>query len=138
MREAADFLGDWSVARHITDRHAGQTGHFAGAARLEAIGADDLRYVEEGLIRLGDGPPLRARRVYLWRFAAGRVLVSFEDGREFHSFAAGTTGAGTDHPCGDDLYRVAYDFMHWPMWSARWDVTGPRKDYTLETIYRRC
>ena len=45
--------------------------------------------------------------------------------------------AGSDHPCGADLYRVEYDFSRWPEWSAVWDVSGPRKNYTMESRFRR-
>ena len=63
--------------------------------------------------------------------------VAFHDGRPFHRFAAGESGAGTDHLCGADLYRVAYDWSAWPDWRAVWEVTGPRKDYRMESRYRR-
>ncbi len=135
--ERAEFLGDWTISREIVDRRAGQSGQFAGMAHFQAEGAAALRYAEEGQMRMGEGPVLVARRGYLWRFAQGRVAVCFEDGRDFHSFAPGVSGAGTDHPCGDDLYRVTYDFGKWPHWSARWEVCGPRKDYRMLSQYRR-
>lgn len=59
----------------------------------------------------------------------------FDDGRPFHRFCLAQKAEGSDHPCGDDLYRVAYDFSDWPHWQAVWTVVGPRKDYTSTTRY---
>jgi hypothetical protein len=44
---------------------------------------------------------------------------------------------GTEHPCGDDHYTVQYDFRSWPQWTAVWQVSGPRKDYTSRSAYTR-
>ena len=132
-----DFVGVWQVARVISDRRSGQAGRFAGQAVLTPRGADGLDYVETGSLRLGDGPAMAATRRYAWAFQAGLVQVSFDDGRPFHSFVPGVDGAGTDHLCGADLYCVSYGFADWPVWTAQWQVAGPRKDYTLESRYWR-
>ena len=133
---AEDFAGDWQVARAITDRLTGQPGAFDGRARFAPV-PGGLRYDEEGVLRLGAGVPLAARRSYLWVFGAQDVAVQFPDGRPFHRFVPGADGAGTDHPCAQDLYRVAYAWGDWPRWQASWEVKGPRKDYRMESLYRR-
>ena len=133
----ADFAGCWQVARVIADQRAGQTGRFDGQAVLSPLGADRLEYRETGQMRLGDGPVLAASRCYHWQFQGGLVQVAFADGRPFHSFVPGVSGAGTDHICGDDLYRVEYGFSAWPAWTARWQVAGPRKEYALDSRYWR-
>lgn len=132
-----DFLGRWSLRRDIDDRHSGQTGHLAGEATFEADASGGLTYVEGGMLRMGALPALSASRRYLWRFADGRVEVRFADGAAFHSFAPVGHARGTDHPCGADHYRVRYDFSTFPDWSARWEVTGPKKDYTSVSRYTR-
>ncbi|MBR2574404.1 MAG: hypothetical protein IKE14_08750 [Loktanella sp.] len=111
-------------------------GDFAGHAVLTPVGEDMLEYLEAGQMRLGAAPPMQATRRYLWQFVPDLVQVRFADGRDFHSFAPAGQVAGTDHPCGEDHYRVVYDFTRWPDWRATWDVTGPRKDYTSVTEYR--
>ena len=130
-----DFAGRWVLQRQIDDRFGGQTGEMSGEAVFSAD-ADGLIYRETGQMRLGTGPLMTAQRRYLWRFGDD-VEVLFDDGRPFHRFAAKGNGAGTDHPCGDDIYRVAYDFTAWPVWSAVWAVIGPRKDYTSQSRYLR-
>jgi len=132
------FAGRWAMGRVITDLRGGPDGSFAGMATLEPRGATCLTYLEEGQLQLGDLSPMAASRRYIWQFALGGVAVSFADGRPFHSFRLAESGAGSDHLCGADLYRVSYDFDAWPVWSAHWQVTGPRKDYTMLTRYARC
>lgn len=137
MKTPADFAGQWRIGRVITDRLTGRTSRFDGQAGLTAAGDGALAYAETGQLQLAGAAPMTATRRYLWQFAGAQVDVRFADGRPFHSFAPGMTGPGTDHPCGEDLYRVAYDFSAWPRWSARWDVRGPRKDYALHSQYDR-
>lgn len=132
-----DFVGLWQVGRVISDRLSGQAGRFEGRAVLTPRGPDGLDYVETGLLRLGDGPAMTATRRYGWTFQAGLVQVSFDDGRPFHSFAPGVDGPGTDHLCGADMYSVRYGFADWPVWTARWQVAGPRKEYSLDSRYWR-
>lgn len=133
---AADFAGDWLIARAIADRHAAQTGRFDGRAWFTPTGPDHFRYREDGVLHLGAGPAMTATRAYGWAFDGARVAVTFADGRPFHSFPL-AGGPGEDHPCGEDLYRVAYDFSRWPVWEVTWTVSGPRKDYTMTSCYRR-
>ncbi|MFN0115949.1 MAG: DUF6314 family protein [Paracoccaceae bacterium] len=130
----ADFAGRWLVERAIDDARAGQTGHFGGQATFTPDG-EALIYEEEGTLRLGDAAPVHATRRYLWRQDGPDIAVLFPDGRPFHSFAPGAPGA--DHWCDPDSYRVAYDFARWPDWTARWRVTGPRKDYAMTSRYCR-
>ena len=136
MPGASDFVGEWQVGRVITDRLGLSSGVFQGIARLEPR-PGGLGYAEEGVLRLGSGAVLRAGRSYLWDFEAGVVRVRFDDGRAFHDFVPEGQGAGTDHLCGADLYRVRYDFRAFPVWTAAWEVRGPRKDHALVTTYRR-
>jgi hypothetical protein len=128
------FRGEWRLERRIEDRRAGETGVFLGRAVLTPA-ADGLVYAEAGELRLPGRAPLRAERRYLWAEAGGRIVVRFADGRAFHDFAPGQEAAA-EHLCGADLYRVRYGFAAWPEWTALWEVTGPRKDYALESRYR--
>jgi hypothetical protein len=134
MRALSQFVGSWVLSRTIDDRLSGRPGRFDGTATFTP-NENGLRYHEEGLLTLADGPPLRATRAYLWRPDGDAVAVLFADGRPFHRFTG--TGQGTDHPCGADLYRVLYDFSPWPAWSATWSVSGPAKDYVMRSLYRR-
>lgn len=129
-----DFEGCWRLTRRIEDRRAGLTGSLEGEARWQADEAG-LRLTESGLLSYGNGAPMRAERCYLWRAEAGGIATYFEDGRPFHWFSVEQTDAL--HDCPPDTYRVRYDFADWPRWSAEWRVTGPRKDYLMQSHYSR-
>lgn len=129
-QELADFAGSWQLERTISDRAGGPDGRFEGTARL-SHGRNGLIYEEAGELSLAGQQPVNATRRYLWCEAVpGRIAVSFEDGRPFHEFLL-AGAAEANHFCPPDHYRVRYDFLAWPVWSARWQVTGPRKDYLL-------
>ena len=93
-----------------------------------------MHYVETGLLRLGDQPPMNAERRYFWREGTGGVIeVLFDDGRAFHRIDPADP---TDrHWCDPDTYDVTYDFGAWPNWSSTWRVRGPRKDYEMVSHY---
>lgn len=132
----AEFDGAWRLRRTIADHRDGPDGRFEGRAVFTPEGPG-LAYREEGVLRLTGQPPLAASRSCFWRAdGPSRVAVSFPDGRPFHAFDL-ATGAEAVHLCGEDSYRVAYDFGAWPAWQATWRVTGPRKDYTMVSRYTR-
>ena len=136
-RVLQEFAGRWRIERRIADARAGVEGRLEGVADF-AAGEGGLVCTESGLLRYAGAPPMRARRVYLWRAdGPGRIAVAFEDGREFHGFALRGEAAEAEHDCAPDRYRVRYDFSGWPDWRAEWRVRGPRKDYVSVTDYRR-
>ena len=130
----ADFEGDWSIDRQIDDHRVGQLGRFRGTARFLTV-PSGLAYHETGLLTLGSAAPVTATRDYLWRWQAGRICVDYVDGRPFHDFNPAAPSA--HHHCLPDDYTVTYDFSDWPRWHAHWRVTGPRKDYTMISRYKR-
>ena len=134
-RSLDDFVGRFTVSRRIEDRLAGAESRFEGEASIEMDGAGAV-YRETGALSVG-AQRFTAERSYLWRPAGPRIEVLFADGRTFHDFDPETGGQATEHLCGADLYRGGYDFSEWTCWSLRWDVKGPRKDYTSVTWYVR-
>ena len=136
---AEDFEGRWRIARDVDDRRAGQVGRFDGWATFtdHSERGGVLLYEETGTLHFGSAAPMAANRRYIWKISDLDVEVLFEDARPFHRFTLGAQARGTDHPCGEDLYRVTYDFSRWPLWQARWEVAGPRKDYTMTSRYER-
>lgn len=132
---AAAFAGRWSMTRDIIHGD-GLTGRLVGEAVIAPTGPGLWRYSESGELTLGASEPFRATRDYLWRAAEKAIDVSFADGRPFHRIELSALTPATVHLCDPDRYAVAYDFTLWPEWSARWQVEGPRKDYTMTTTYR--
>lgn len=130
----AEFTGRWRITRQIDDQRAARTGTLTGEALFTPDG-DGLVYEETGTLDFPGQPPLQARQTYLWRGAGQAVAVCFADGRPFHQF--GFDAPKATHWCDPDQYDVTYDFVHWPDWSARWVVLGPRKAYVMTTRYSR-
>lgn len=109
---------------------------FVGTAQL--TGDDSaVIYHEQGQLLTGQGPGLAASRRYNWRLEGSDIAVDFDDGRPFHRFDPMGATASASHDCPPDRYEVRYDFTAWPVWSTRWQVMGPRKDYGMDTTYRR-
>ncbi|MCV6583902.1 MAG: DUF6314 family protein [Marinibacterium sp.] len=131
-----DFEGIWQIDRQIDDRRAGLVITGTGQARLTRQG-DGLIYDETLMLDLPGQGALTAERRYLWAQDPGGVAVAFDDGRPFHRILLSGGDARDRHHCDPDLYDVTYDFSTWPRWSARWDVTGPRKGYVMRTSYCR-
>jgi hypothetical protein len=135
-RSRDDFLGDWVLTRRIEDRRAGQAGLFEGTARFVADGASGAIYDESGFLQVGSAAPLKAERRYLYDFAGGMVTIRFANGRDFIQFNPASTHEAV-HACDPDTYRASHDFSRWPQWHAVWTVSGPRKDYTMRTLWQR-
>jgi len=121
------------MMRIIENVPEGVIGEFWGDCEFAPDGAG-LVCREQGVLRFR-GADYHSGRVSLWRFAGqGRIEVRYEDGRPFHDFAADTPEA--TQLCGEDRYRVSYDFGD-GVWFSRWEVVGPAKDYVMTTRYRR-
>ncbi|MGI3171576.1 DUF6314 family protein [Pseudooceanicola sp. C21-150M6] len=132
--ELADFEGSWVVARQIRNA-VGPDYVFDGRA-VFARDREGLVYREEGQMRTEGSAPMAARRVYLWRQGDAGIEVFFEDGRFFHLIGPGAE-VSAGHDCAPDRYDVQYDFRDWPVWSSVWEVSGPRKSYRMESVFRR-
>ncbi|PRX29760.1 hypothetical protein SAMN05216257_11021 [Meinhardsimonia xiamenensis] len=136
-KELEDFAGRWRLAREIEDFAAGHVVRFSGEALFAPEEGGALALTEEGTLTLPGATPLKASRRYLWRAGQGGAIeVLFADGRPFHVIAPGAKPEA-EHLCPPDHYRVAYDFTGWPDWRAVWRVRGPRKDYRMQSLYRR-
>ena len=136
MLHLSQFVGCWRLERTIEDRRAGQTATMTGEVRFIAQPDSSLLYDEVGELRIGGGPGFEARRQYIWTEVAHGIDVRFADGLPFHHIVPAGQAAGTDHRCGEDDYRVRYDFATWPRWVAVWTVSGPRKDYTSRSVFQ--
>ena len=135
MLGLSDFEGHWTLKRQITDHLGQMSGTMAGSATFRARPEGALNYQEEGTMTLASGGAFAATRRYRWCADGKDIAVFFDDGAPFHQFRPDGLTRGTTHLCGEDTYNVAYDFGAWPRWSATWQVTGPRKEYTSESLF---
>jgi hypothetical protein len=133
MGRLSVFIGSYNIARDIDDRRSDARSRFEGWAEISAT-ASGAVYRETGVLIL-NGQRFEAERRYLWHEDAGRICVSFADGRDFHDFDPVLGGLASAHLCRADMYRGGYDMSDWPRWSVTWKVDGPRKDYRSVTSY---
>ncbi|MYH57061.1 MAG: trigger factor [Boseongicola sp. SB0675_bin_26] len=126
------LVGQWSLVRQI--RHAdGRKNSLTGEVVFTRSGSR-LIQDESGLLRLDD-QALEARQRLVWKQDGSLLRVHFADMRPFHEFPLGIADPEAVHDCPPDRYHVAYDFAHWPIWGSVWTVTGPRKDYVMNSTY---
>ena len=131
------FAGTWSVDRAIVDVRAGLDGHLTGTARFEPTGEAALTYVEAGVLTFGGDVREAGRRLLLRGTGGSSVDVLFGDGRFFYRFDLVDDRWTGEHPCGEDTYTVAGQFLGADRYDEVWHAVGPRKDYRLTTTYRR-
>ncbi len=127
-----NLAGQWSLTRRI--RHAdGRENSFSGKA---VFTRSDSRLIQEesGLLRIDD-QSLEARQRLVWNQDGPLLRVHFADMRPFHEIPVGVVDPQAVHDCPPDRYHVAYDFALWPIWRSVWTVTGPRKDYVMNSTY---
>jgi hypothetical protein len=132
------LAGVWSIARTISP-----DGRLTGTATFAPLANGWLRYHETGTLELPTGS-FAAERGYLFAPAENGFAVYFdaEPLRLFHRIAlaiepCGTATGDAEHPCGRDLYATTYRFLPKGGFKVRHRVTGPHKDYVMDTDYVR-
>lgn len=146
------LVGTWDFRRVVDDHRDGAEYVAHGQAVFTRDDEGRIRWAEHGILSRDSGSTPVSRTLFLVREppeadtttgpdavavgeGPGRWRVTFEDGRDFHSW----TGGAVEHLCGRDLYRGGVDVPPEPArsWELRWRVTGPDKDYTMQTRYSR-
>lgn len=130
--------GRWRIVRRIDPQ-----GSLAGMAEFVRQADGWLRYREAGELVLPQGR-FQAERRYLFEPMTDGFAVFFdaEPLRLFHRIRLtedhdGSLRGEATHPCGRDTYVTAYVFPPAGGFSVRHRVSGPNKDYTVQTVYKR-
>lgn len=128
-----ELVGTWILARHIVDRRAGDESSVDGTTTLTRQDDGRVRWAESGtLTRWGVDVPVT--RVLFVEKRQGGWFVTFEDGRDFHPWTPGTV---VQHDCAPDLYTGTIHRVDGERWSVEWEVSGPGKDYTMNSVLTR-
>jgi hypothetical protein len=154
------LVGTWDFQREVHDHLDGAEYTALGQAEFALQDDGRVRWAEHGTLSWSAGTTPVWRTLFLVREPPGDVAaasgwrVTFEDGRDFHPWTVGAV----EHLCGRDLYRggVAVPPSDLPPpdllplappplapppsdlpWELHWRVTGPEKDYTMDTHYSR-
>ncbi|MFD0609611.1 DUF6314 family protein [Bradyrhizobium sp. GCM10027634] len=133
------LTGSWSFDRLIEGQ-----GSMQGLATFTPSGPDGLAYREQGRLKLLTGTELEAEREYVFHGHGRGFDVFFKEAppRLFHTVELvasddGALNGSADHLCGFDRYQSTYTFRPEGSFVIRHAVSGPRKDYTMVTTYRR-
>ena len=131
------LAGRWQFRRQASSGERMQ-----GWAEFQPQGGGLLRYHEEGRVLLPGGRELSFFRDYLYEIAGEVMTIRFAGPAQgvFQRVAltrAGDAWSGQcHHPCGRDSYASRYRLAPGALEIGH-IVTGPNKDYRLETHYRR-
>ena len=137
---AAWLDGHWAVRRTINGDmpSRGAAGCFTGTAQFTVTADGEVAWDEHGQVTLGahTGP---ARRTLFMRRAHDRWQVSFDDGRPFHDLDLRDGTWAAQHRCGADVYDGIFsrDDEDPGRFTVIWHVTGPGRDDTIVSDYRR-
>jgi hypothetical protein len=124
------------LSRRIVDRRAGIIGRLSGHAQFKPDEMG-LGYDESGVVSYGNHEGL-AHQSYHWDIREnGLIEVRFKDGRLFHQLDLTNGSAAVDHQCTADQYRGEFRLATQNRWVTLWRITGPRKDLTLISLFRR-
>ncbi len=122
-----EFRRVWLLKREII-HESGRPARFDGFARITR----KWRYLEWGNLEIA-GADYTSGQQYRWKPVIGGFDICFDDGKPFHGLRFESPTA--EHTCAPDHYLVSYDFRAFPIWRSTWKVTGPRKAYTMHSIY---
>jgi hypothetical protein len=130
--------GSWNISRMIEPE-----GSLTGTATFERRPDGWLAYREQGELHISGGS-FEAERRYLFEPLETGFAVYFDERppRLFHRIdltplADGSLTGEAPHPCGRDTYLSTYVFPAEGGFSIRHRVTGPNKEYTVQTLYTR-
>jgi len=136
-----DWLeGEWAFSREVPGYAS-----VRGEARIASAGEDVARYEETALVSLAAGGTLRATQCYIHQrlpLPANGIEVRFcETGDlferlEFRLLADGALEARARYVCASDVYESIFVVRRDRLYVEH-KVSGPRKDYRVETVYRR-
>ena len=131
------LTGVWRIERQIEDQHDLHTGSFLGEAAFTPSSLRLLKWAESGILTLKHYQN-RVEAAYQIAFEDNSApIVQFPDGRVFFPLDVQNGRCAINHPCGEDHYRGEWVFESSDRFTLFWLVTGPRKNYTVHSIYNR-
>lgn len=135
--------GEWQVCRQFEGSYRGT---FTGAASLVPEADDPLTclYREMGKLVDADGQHFDAKQNYLYRLSDGQLKIYKHEDSEWiimHELDFTREGdrliAKHLHLCGQDRYAVEYKVDLSGNWEQSYIVTGPKKDYSIRSVYKK-
>ncbi|MBX9697407.1 MAG: hypothetical protein K2X53_04910 [Alphaproteobacteria bacterium] len=113
---------------------------YQGNAQFNPLNDITLSYEEIGSMTFNTEAILDAYQIRRYEFNAENEFeasVHYEDGRLIYRLDLERGYWCFDHYCGDDVYQGTYHLLDDRSFEVTWVVLGPRKKYTLKSIYKR-
>lgn len=143
----AFFRGHWHFTREVRLGDGTLSALAPGRAVFTSGDVGDvLEYHEEGRVRLlPAGTELPFSRSYRYRFEDALLHVFFADGPDAGSLyqsydcpeGAVILRLRALHHCGADVYAGQYELDSADRFCLRTSVQGPKKDFSIVTVYER-
>jgi hypothetical protein len=133
-----ELIGEWSFEREVPGQ-----ARMSGTASFTRMDETTVVYREAGELQLEYGQRLQSRQSYLYEKTDDGFVVRFRDtGEIFHRVRLAADGSGAvsgsaEHLCKDDRYESQYWIDGDGSFEIRHRVRGPKKDYSIRTVYRR-
>lgn len=136
------FAGSWTFERELTEgaaRHrVGGIATFTETDRRIPDSLYSLDFLESGELRLdGSEQSLPVERRLVHHATAAGIDVRFAHGGHYVTLDLAGGSCVAEHPCKADTYLITVSLDDPDTWTEHWQVTGPTKDYTATTRYRR-
>lgn len=136
------FAGGWTFERELTEgaaRHrVGGIATFTETDRRIPESLYSLDFLESGELRLdGSEQSLSVERRLVHHATEAGIDVRFAHGGRYVTLDLAGGSCVAQHPCKADTYLITVYFDDPDTWTEHWQVTGPTKDYTATTRYRR-
>lgn len=136
--------GSWCFDRTIEG-----FGSVSGVSEFSLISPNVMIYCENGKLATMDGRSYQASRKYIYKLKKN-ISVYFADGNKegtlFHEFEEViNTSLDSEFPiiakgyhlCIQDEYKSEYRFTSESMFTLKYFVVGPKKNYVSETYFTR-
>lgn len=136
------FAGNWTFERELTEGAASHRvdgiATFTETDRHIPESLYSLDFRESGELRLdGSEQSLPVERRLVHHATAAGIDVRFAHGGRYVTLDLAGGSCVAEHPCNADTYLITVSLDDPDTWTEHWQVTGPTKDYTATTRYRR-
>lgn len=142
VKQLRDYLRHtWRLQRRITHHQTQQVVTIEGLVTWQSVCSAAGQYTDlyhENCVMQLEQYTAKAHQTYGYEFPSDAIAeVSFSDGRLFYTLDLTTGHCDIQHLCGEDTYEGVVDAISETEYRQTWQVSGPRKHYTSDTIFSR-
>lgn len=142
VEQLAWFAGSWRFDRELTEgpavHHVNGTAEFVETTTTINESLYSLDFLESGeLLLSGSDATVPVERRLTHHATIDDIDVRFAHGGHYLTLDLAGGECVATHPCAADTYLITVTIDGPDAWTERWRVTGPTKNYSAVTRYRR-